>query len=71
MFGFLQKVQDPVCKMKVDKNTGYSSEYQSKKYSFCSENCKSKFDAEAQKYIGKQENNQKQSCCQQNQKSCC
>lgn len=71
MFGLFKKVSDPVCKMKVDKNTGHSSEYQSTKYYFCSENCQKKFETEAEKYIGQKENIPTQSCCQQNSKSCC
>ena len=70
MFGFLQKITDPVCKMRVDKKETFS-EYKGEKYYFCSENCKKKFDAEAEKYIAQKENVQPQSCCQQNSKSCC
>ena len=62
MFGFLKKVSDPVCKMKVDKNiTKYSLEYKGEKYYFCSEDCKKNFEKEPKKYIVQQES---KSCCE-------
>lgn len=73
MFGFFQKVDDPVCKMKVDKDkTSYSSEYKGEKHYFCSENCKSQFDASPKNYV----ENTTNSCCQNQTKasanqSCC
>lgn len=71
MFGIFNKVTDPVCKMKVDKNKAkYSSEYKGEKYYFCSENCKKSFDEGPEKYITL-ENPPAKSCCQQNTKSCC
>ena len=70
MFGFSQKVSDPVCKMKVDK-TKYSSEYKGVKYYFCSQDCIKNFNTEPEKYIIQQENIPAQSCCQQSKKSCC
>lgn len=52
MFG---KVQDPVCRMGIDKNeTKYSLEYKGKKYYFCSENCQKKFDADGDQYAAVQ-----------------
>lgn len=57
MFGFLQKITDPVCKMKLDKNNAkFSGEYEGKKYSFCSENCKNKFSAKPKDFA-------KKNCC--------
>jgi len=42
---------DPVCKMKVDeKKTKLTSEYQEKKYYFCSAQCKKEFDKNPKKY---------------------
>ncbi|MBI2086123.1 YHS domain-containing protein [Candidatus Daviesbacteria bacterium] len=70
MFGFLQKVTDPVCKMKIDKKTEFLSDYQGSKYYFCSENCRKSFNEEPEKYVT-QENIPAKSCCQQNTKSCC
>jgi len=35
---------DPICKKTVDETTPFSSIYKNKEYSFCSENCKRKFD---------------------------
>lgn len=70
MFGFSQKVTDPVCKMKVDKNkTKYFSEYKSEKYYFCSENCLKNFNKEPELYVAplreanQQENTQPKNCC--------
>lgn len=74
MFGFFNKVTDSVCKMKVDKNKAkYSSGYNGEKYYFCSENCKSQFDASPKNYV---EENKTSSCCQNQtkvpiNKSCC
>ena len=37
--------KDPVCGMNVDENTSqYQSQHNGKQYSFCSEQCKNKFD---------------------------
>ena len=64
MFGFSKKITDPVCGMKMDKKTEFSSENEGTKYYFCSENCKDKFNAEPNKYITKKENvPAKKSCC--------
>jgi len=43
--------KDPVCGMQVDeKNASASSMYQGQKYSFCSQDCKRKFDQQPEKY---------------------
>jgi YHS domain-containing protein len=43
---------DPVCKMETDENfTAYLSEYNGKKYYFCSQLCKMDFDDPPEKYI--------------------
>lgn len=77
MFGLFNKVTDPVCKMKVDKNKAkYSSEYkQSLKFSdenykseksyFCSENCKNQSEAKPEDFV---KENAMGSCCQNEQK---
>jgi len=74
MFGFSQKIIDPVCGMKLDKNNAkFSGEYEGTKYSFCSENCKDQFKAGPKDYVAK---NTTGSCCQDKTntakpKSCC
>lgn len=51
MFG---KEKDLVCGMKVKKSQAAAvSEYNGKKYYFCAEACKEKFDKEPEKYIAK------------------
>ncbi len=51
MFG---KAKDLVCGMKVKKSQAAAvSEYNGKKYYFCAEACKEKFDKEPEKYIAK------------------
>jgi coenzyme F420 hydrogenase subunit beta len=35
---------DPICKKSVDEKTEFKSVYKNREYSFCSENCKKKFD---------------------------
>ncbi|NPE29981.1 YHS domain-containing protein [Methanococcoides sp. SA1] len=45
-------VKDPVCGMKIDKNTAkFKSEYKGENYYFCSLSCKNKFDEDPDKYI--------------------
>jgi YHS domain-containing protein len=48
----LGKAKDPVCGMKVKKSKAAAvSEYKGKKYYFCAEACKERFDKEPEKYI--------------------
>ncbi|MFV2060078.1 MAG: ATP-binding cassette domain-containing protein [Gammaproteobacteria bacterium] len=45
-------LQDPVCNMRVDEWTAtIQTEYQNKKYVFCSKNCLERFNIEPQKYL--------------------
>ncbi|OGH25067.1 MAG: hypothetical protein A3B47_03155 [Candidatus Levybacteria bacterium RIFCSPLOWO2_01_FULL_39_24] len=64
MFGFGKndKAQDPVCGMKVDKKTEFSSENDGAKYYFCSENCKDQFNANPKDYM-KENATKTKSCC--------
>lgn len=49
MFG---TVKDLVCGMKIKKDKAAAvSEYKGKKYYFCAQACKGKFDKEPEKYI--------------------
>ncbi|MBC7079037.1 MAG: YHS domain-containing protein [Methanothrix sp.] len=44
---------DPVCKMEVDERTAkFVSEYEGRKYYFCSPGCKKAFDKDPEKYLG-------------------
>lgn len=44
---------DPVCKMEVDKDSAtITSDYNGKKYYFCSPGCKKSFDEEPEKFLG-------------------
>ena len=44
--------KDPVCGMQVDENKApATSSYQGKKYSFCGQECKNKFDREPERYL--------------------
>ena len=45
-----RKMYDPVCGMAAGKDTPYVTEYAGKKYSFCSEKCKTEFLKEPVKY---------------------
>jgi P-type Cu+ transporter len=46
--------QDPVCKMDVDpKQAAGQSTYQGQTYYFCATGCKTRFDADPAKYLGK------------------
>ncbi|MGA7219546.1 MAG: YHS domain-containing protein [Candidatus Sulfotelmatobacter sp.] len=43
---------DPVCGMKVDeKKTEFHTQFAGKKYSFCSEGCKTEFEADPDEYV--------------------
>ena len=46
-------VKDPVCGMDVDPKTALTSVYQGQTYYFCAAGCKTKFDADPRKYLGK------------------
>ena len=49
MFG---KAKDPVCGMKVKKSQAAGmSEFRGKKYYFCNQACKDKFEKEPEKYV--------------------
>ena len=42
---------DPVCGMKIDdKNSEHQTQYGGQKYSFCSQECKNKFDQNPEDY---------------------
>jgi YHS domain-containing protein len=44
---------DPVCHMQVDQNTAVAvSEYQGRRYYFCSPGCKDKFEGSPGQYAG-------------------
>ena len=43
--------KDPVCGMNVDENNSqYQTQYGGKKFNFCSEQCKKKFDQQPEQY---------------------
>jgi len=45
---------DPVCNMTVDeKKAAATSEYKGKMYYFCAPGCKTAFDKDPEKYLGK------------------
>ncbi len=47
-----EKVKDPVCEMKVDKEKpAATSNYKGKTYYFCAPGCKKKFDQAPEKYV--------------------
>ena len=47
-------VHDPVCHMDIDPATAAgTSEYKGQTYYFCSPGCKSSFDKDPEKYLGK------------------
>jgi Cu+-exporting ATPase len=43
---------DPVCGMKVDESTASATtQFAGKKYSFCSEDCRKKFEERPEQYV--------------------
>jgi Cu+-exporting ATPase len=52
--GEVMKVVDPVCKMTIDsEKAAATSQYKGQTLYFCSKGCKTKFDQEPEKYLGK------------------
>ena len=49
-FSFFNKLMDPICKMKVTKDSKFKSEHNGKAYYFCSLHCKQAFDKTPEKY---------------------
>ena len=47
---FFSKEIDPICKMKVSRNSEFKSNYNDKMYYFCALNCKQEFDKNPEKY---------------------
>jgi Cu+-exporting ATPase len=48
----LGRAKDPVCGMKVKKSEAAAvSEYKGKKYYFCAEACKERFEKDPEKYV--------------------
>lgn len=49
----MARVKDPVCGMMIEPSDAVGrSEYQGQQYYFCSEDCKSEFDASPSDYAG-------------------
>ena len=46
-----ESLVDPVCKMVVNKNTPFKSEFNGKNYYFCNLNCKEEFEKNPRKFI--------------------
>jgi uncharacterized protein len=55
LFGLTMRrgVNDPVCGMKVDRAKALRLEHAGRTYSFCSEHCRSQFEADPARYAGK------------------
>jgi YHS domain-containing protein len=52
--GAMTMAKDPVCQMDVEPKHGAAqSQYQGQTYYFCAVGCKTKFDADPRKYLGK------------------
>lgn len=48
----MAQVKDPVCGMSIDSNSAAgSSSYQGQTYYFCSDQCKTQFDANPAQYV--------------------
>ncbi|HEU4697998.1 MAG TPA: YHS domain-containing protein [Gemmatimonadales bacterium] len=46
----MAQVQDPVCGMMVDEATAVRAEHQGRSYRFCSEACRTRFEAEPDRF---------------------
>ncbi|MFH2050109.1 MAG: heavy metal translocating P-type ATPase [bacterium] len=56
-------LRDPVCNMKVDETSKYSTIHDDSSYYFCSQSCLDKFKENPNKYLEKHENDGKEDCC--------
>lgn len=45
-----QEIKDPICGMNVDPQSAISYEYKGQTYYFCSDHCRTKFQAEPAKF---------------------
>jgi uncharacterized protein len=43
--------RDPVCGMRVDRGTALTADYRGKRYFFCGSGCRSKFEADPERYV--------------------
>ncbi|MGA2644546.1 MAG: YHS domain-containing protein [Candidatus Sulfotelmatobacter sp.] len=43
-------MKDPVCGMSVDERSEFHTQFEGKKYFFCSEDCRKQFEAEPDEY---------------------
>ncbi len=56
----MAKAKDPVCDMMVDeKDAEATATYQGKKYYFCSEECKEKFEESPEDYVSAKSSHRK------------
>jgi Cu+-exporting ATPase len=46
-------MQDPVCGMQIEGRAAASSEYQGRRFEFCSTECKQQFDQDPERYARK------------------
>jgi YHS domain-containing protein len=46
-----KKYKDIICGIMVDENTDFASEYEGKKYYFCSKKCKELFDSGPEYFV--------------------
>lgn len=44
-------MKDPVCGISVDVRSDFYTQFEDKKYFFCSEKCKQEFEAEPDEYV--------------------
>ncbi len=47
-----EKMNDPVCNMKIGENSKFKSSYKGRTYYFCSASCKQNFDKNPENYVG-------------------
>jgi YHS domain-containing protein len=45
------RMKDPVCGMSVDERSEFHTQFEGKKYFFCSEDCRKQFEAEPDEYV--------------------
>jgi len=48
---FRRGARDPVCGMRVDRNTPFRNEWNGRTFYFCSAGCKERFDTEPERYL--------------------
>lgn len=64
LFNFFTKASDPVCGMRLEKNSpDLTFSHQGKNYYFCSPSCRQQFESKPEKYVRQETKAESGGCC--------